>query len=391
MQRSSPTGLPKAPRAGMWPVQILRREAVAPDSVSIYLVRPGTRQAPAAYRPGQYITLAIPIGHDTVYRSYALQGDGNPHRPWIITMKRQQLYGISTPLSQRIQEGGLIFASVPQDAERPEETLSKKKVSSQTMEATRDTDPHRRSVPERADQPTMGVTAKRSAVALPAEGPGADRSELATIRRMVLLAFLVLFLIVLWAFIAHFSVSSVSPAELKALARISGIVSYVLFTFSLFCGLLRVYARRMQEPISWTIDEMHQFFALLGWLVVVAHIIVILINPLLPFTIFNIVQPFIEPAHRPAASWAVIAMYMATIVAVSSWLKQRLSFALWRGLHFLSYVVFIAMTVHGWLAGTDTNTPWMNAIYGGSVAGVVFLSAVRFFISPGTKAPVISR
>jgi ring-1,2-phenylacetyl-CoA epoxidase subunit PaaE len=114
MQVPPPTkGLPIATPANMIPVQVVRREVVAPDAVTIYLVLPGTKQAPGPYLPGQFITLAFPTPRETLYRSYSLCGDGNPRMPWEITIKRQHMGSVSTHISERVQEGSLLFSSLP--------------------------------------------------------------------------------------------------------------------------------------------------------------------------------------------------------------------------------------------------------------------------------------
>jgi methionine sulfoxide reductase heme-binding subunit len=177
---------------------------------------------------------------------------------------------------------------------------------------------------------------------------------------------------------------------LRDLLRITGIAGYVFLTFSIFCGMLRVFARRTSESLSWVTDELHQFTALIAWILVVVHLIVLLANPALPFTWFNAVQPFIEPPNRPAAPWAVIATYGMAILLVTSWLRNRIGYQTWRMLHYIGYVTFITMTVHGWIAGTDTSTPWMRAIYGGATAGVIFLTAARIFVNPMTAPAVKS-
>ena len=52
--------VPVVSPAQMMPVQVLRREVIAPDTVTLYLVLPDTEQAPAPYLPGQFVTLALP-------------------------------------------------------------------------------------------------------------------------------------------------------------------------------------------------------------------------------------------------------------------------------------------------------------------------------------------
>jgi ring-1,2-phenylacetyl-CoA epoxidase subunit PaaE len=111
---SRPTmGLPVASPANMLPVQVVRREVIAPDVVSVFIVLPGTRQAPAPYLAGQFVTLALPTSRETLYRSYSLCGDGDPDHPWELTIKRMEMGAVSTYFYSSVREGTLLYSSLP--------------------------------------------------------------------------------------------------------------------------------------------------------------------------------------------------------------------------------------------------------------------------------------
>ena len=105
--------LPVVSPANMLPVQVVAREIVAPDVVSISIVLPGTDQAPAPYLPGQFVTLALPTPRETLYRSYSLCGSGHPGEPWEIAVKRMDQGAVSTYFYTWVQEGTLLYASLP--------------------------------------------------------------------------------------------------------------------------------------------------------------------------------------------------------------------------------------------------------------------------------------
>src|SRR5579883_1196156 len=103
-------------------VQVLRVTPASRDAVTLTLAVPGTQRAPAAYRPGHFITLAFstaPNGTSgakgtTLYRSYSLCGDGRADRPWEITVKRQNAGIVSSYLSANARPGMLLQATLPQ-------------------------------------------------------------------------------------------------------------------------------------------------------------------------------------------------------------------------------------------------------------------------------------
>jgi CDP-4-dehydro-6-deoxyglucose reductase, E3 len=105
--------LPVAAPINMLPVQVIERNMIAPDVVSVQIVLPGTTQAPAPYLPGQFVTLALPTSRETLYRSYSLCGDGDAARPWELTIKRMQMGAVSNYFYQSVQPGTLLYASLP--------------------------------------------------------------------------------------------------------------------------------------------------------------------------------------------------------------------------------------------------------------------------------------
>ena len=106
-------GLPLISPKNMLPVKVIRREIATEDTVTIYVVLPGTTQSPAPYLPGQFVTLALPTPRETLYRSYSLCGDGDPERPWEIAVKRQHMGAVSTYFYNSVEEGTLLYASLP--------------------------------------------------------------------------------------------------------------------------------------------------------------------------------------------------------------------------------------------------------------------------------------
>jgi ferredoxin-NADP reductase len=114
MRPENPTmGLPVVSPANMLPVQVVDRVEIAPGVVSVFIVLPGTRQAPTPYLPGQFVTLALPTRRETLYRSYSLCGDGDADQPWELTIKRLEMGAVSTYFYNHVVEGTLLYSSLP--------------------------------------------------------------------------------------------------------------------------------------------------------------------------------------------------------------------------------------------------------------------------------------
>ena len=92
-------------------VRVVRREAASRDAVTLWLAEPGTALAPAPYLPGQFVTLAVPVGDELLYRSYSLCGSGRADAPWEITVKRAG--AASNALCERVGPGATLYSSPP--------------------------------------------------------------------------------------------------------------------------------------------------------------------------------------------------------------------------------------------------------------------------------------
>lgn len=162
--------------------------------------------------------------------------------------------------------------------------------------------------------------------------------------------------------------------------RTMGVSAYVALTLSVALGMLRTIARSAHERLSWVIDELHQFIALLAGLLLLGHLVALALDPFLPFSVINLLLPVAEPYRPFAVALGVLSLYGMVILLFSSWLRRHMPYRAWRLLHYASFITFVLVTVHGWQAGSDTGEPWMRAVYGFSAAAVAFLTLARMLV-----------
>jgi methionine sulfoxide reductase heme-binding subunit len=184
--------------------------------------------------------------------------------------------------------------------------------------------------------------------------------------------------------------ATVSPV-LWYLTRTMGVSAYVALSFSVILGMLRSVARKSSERISWVVDELHQFVATLSGLLVAGHLITLALDPFLPFSIINLLLPVNEPFKPSAVAFGIFGLYSMVLLLVSSWLRRRMRYSWWRGIHYVSFFAFAMVTLHGWFAGSDSGEPWMRAIYAFATSAVLFLLLVRFFVGGAPSVSPSSR
>jgi DMSO/TMAO reductase YedYZ heme-binding membrane subunit len=166
--------------------------------------------------------------------------------------------------------------------------------------------------------------------------------------------------------------------------RASGFVAYGLVTLAIVLGLL--LSQRVQSPGHWpraVNQELHQFTLLLAAIFTAVHGLSAWIDPFTRFHWFEVLVPF-SSHYRPLwMAFGIIGMYLGIALAVSTWLRPRLGYRTWRAFHYMAYLVFVLVTLHGLGTGSDTRTGWALVIYAVSVGLVASLTVWRLLSPAG--------
>jgi cytochrome b561 len=161
------------------------------------------------------------------------------------------------------------------------------------------------------------------------------------------------------------------------LLRAAGIGAYIALWLSVVWGLVAttgVVKSRISKPSA---NHFHAFVATTGLMLLGVHLGLLLIDTYMPFTVSDVLIPMRSKFRPVAITAGVLAMYGMVLLIVSSWMRSKLSTRLWRAIHLLSVPAFVLALLHGVFTGTDTERPWMVAMY--AVTGVIafFLVIVR--------------
>lgn len=182
-----------------------------------------------------------------------------------------------------------------------------------------------------------------------------------------------------------------SNTTLWYLTRASAVAAYVVLTGLVGLGLVRSSARAAGARVSWVIDELHQFLGTIFGILVGLHLLTLLLDPFISFSLVNFIVPFNEPYSPLAVAFGVIALWTVALVLGSSWLRRHLPHRSWRALHYLSFATYTLVTLHGLLAGSDSSMPWMTAVYISSTAAIGLLCLVRLNRRPARTSVAAKR
>lgn len=138
------------------------------------------------------------------------------------------------------------------------------------------------------------------------------------------------------------------------LSRATGITAYLALSLDVILGLL-ISTRSDRWLTRAQAIDLHRWLSPVTLALVAGHAVVLLGDRYLGFDLLDLVIPFASPVRTLAIGLGTIAAYLALVVHASFALRRRLGTKTWRRLHVLSFIVFIAATVHAVLAGTDTS------------------------------------
>jgi methionine sulfoxide reductase heme-binding subunit len=164
--------------------------------------------------------------------------------------------------------------------------------------------------------------------------------------------------------------------------RAAGVAAYALLAVVVDFGILLSLARQLETRVSWVLDDLHQFLALLTAAMIALHLGVLLFDPFITFSLANLLLPFGEPYQPLGISVGVLALYALLILLVSSWLRRYIPRRVWRTLHYVSFAAFVLVTAHGLLAGSDAGLGWLRSVFFAATASTFFLSIMRLVLVP---------
>jgi predicted ferric reductase len=120
--------------------------------------------------------------------------------------------------------------------------------------------------------------------------------------------------------------------------------------------------------------DFHEHLSLLGLGFVLVHIVVLLFDQYLPFSILQLLIPFID-TYRPLwVGLGILSFYILLLVTFTFYLRPKIGAKAFRSIHVLSLVSYLGTTLHGLFAGTDSALPVTMLMYTGTFLAVVFLT-----------------
>jgi predicted ferric reductase len=185
------------------------------------------------------------------------------------------------------------------------------------------------------------------------------------------------------------------------IARSSGIGAWALATCVVAWGLLlrtRLLGRVYEGQ---RILALHKYLSTLTLAFLAVHLISLVLDPVVNFTIPMVLIPGLATWQPLAVSLGIIAMWLMIPVSVVGRMTTRWPrvSATFRNTHYIAYAMWPFATAHYIMAGTDAMTMWSLVILVVGTGAIVFLLLSRGFVplppldqrrtQPGAKPLVV--
>ena len=169
------------------------------------------------------------------------------------------------------------------------------------------------------------------------------------------------------------------------LARASGFTAYGLVTASVLAGLVlksRPFGRALKAV---TVTDVHRFLALLGFGAIAVHGVMLVLDSTVHISPQALVVPGLIPYRPVWTSVGVVTAEVMLLVYASFSMRKWIGVKNWRRLHWITYGVFAAASVHGLASGTDSGREWAVALYLSAIGAVIAAVAWRALVPPQTE------
>jgi DMSO/TMAO reductase YedYZ heme-binding membrane subunit len=163
-------------------------------------------------------------------------------------------------------------------------------------------------------------------------------------------------------------------------SRAAGISAYLFVTAAVLAGLLlkaRPFGTRLKPA---TVTDLHRFIALLALAATVLHGGALALDSKRPAGLQALLLPGVA-TYRPLwTGLGVLAAEVMFAIYLSFPLRRLIGTRTWRRLHWLTYPVFAAVTIHGVMTGSDAGRQWTIDLYVSATGAVAAATAWRVLV-----------
>lgn len=172
--------------------------------------------------------------------------------------------------------------------------------------------------------------------------------------------------------------------------RASGVVAWALLSAVVFWGLFlrtRILGKKT-TPVN--LLHLHRWLGTLALVALAVHLGALLIDPVVKFTIPEILVPGLASWQPIPVALGTLALWCMLPVSLIGRIRTKMGKkgnAFFKKSHLIAYFAWPLATAHYVLAGTDAMTQWSIALVIFVSVILIFLLLTRGFVQPARRTP----
>lgn len=163
-------------------------------------------------------------------------------------------------------------------------------------------------------------------------------------------------------------------------SRAAGVVAWIMLSASVIAGMTLSTRDSRLLPTGWPID-LHRFLSSVSLIFLGTHMLALIPDNFVEFGVVELLVPLASTWQPWAVAWGIVAFWLAVAVEVTSLLRTRIPRRVWRAIHFSSFAMWLAATVHLFMAGTDASDVKFRVVQAVVIGAVSVLFTRRLVVA----------
>lgn len=145
-------------------------------------------------------------------------------------------------------------------------------------------------------------------------------------------------------------------------SRGTGVVCLLLLTASVVLGVITSVRFETRHWPRFVLERLHRNISLLIMVFIGIHVATTVIDGFVPIGYLDAVIPFRSPYRTIWLGLGAVALDLLLALAITSVVRVRLGYRVWRAVHWLAYACWPIALMHGLGTGSDARQGWMVAL-----------------------------
>ncbi|MDR7000147.1 ferric reductase-like transmembrane domain-containing protein [Neobacillus niacini] len=134
--------------------------------------------------------------------------------------------------------------------------------------------------------------------------------------------------------------------------RATGVVAYLLLYLAALTGVYSAVQKKRKKKIN-GILHFHEVLSDWSLIMTCGHLEILLIDSYFPFKLSEVLIPFASGYETISMAMGTIGVYFFILTIITSKFRKKIGYQRWQKLHALNPILYILVTLHGLLSGSD--------------------------------------